>query len=321
MQPVHRSLPIRRRPETTPGGSGRELLRAVAALELAARREAATLLGGEHRSAFVGEGLDFHESRRYLPGEPVRRIDWRITARLGEPFVQLHHEERQRRIVLAIDISDSMRYGWQRRSKLETAVLVAATLGVAASEHGDQLGWLTFDDSVRRRVLPRRARRTLRPMLADLLRELSPDSDLSLCARGSDLRAALHAVGALRGPRALVYLVSDFLDPDLEDDLRRLRRRHDTTCVRIVEPLDEAALPRRLRRWVRPAEGPTQTRFAAATANAASRALGDHIEGQLRRHSDAAVEVSTADGVGDVLRRAMERRRAGLRRRSFGPSR
>ncbi len=214
-----------------PGG----LLAQVRRLELVARRNVAGLLPGDYASAVLGGGLLFHEARRYVPGEPARRIDWNITARLGEPFVRVHQEERQRDVVLAVDVSPSMHAGFQAVTKLEHAVELAATLAVSAVDAGDRLGWVLFADRVLELARPAGGRGQLFRALAAILRHTGP---WRRRVEESDPRAAIHAIEGMGGSRYVVFLISDFIDHDVPDDLRFLRARHDAALLHVYDPLE-----------------------------------------------------------------------------------
>lgn len=216
------------------------LAEAVRILELAARHNAAALRSGEYSTAVPGQGYVFHEARKYVPGEAVRRIDWNITARLGEPYVRVHREERQREIFLAVDVSPSMRTGWSHRSKLETAVELAATLAVSAVDAGDRLGYALFADEVVDLGAPRGGRLQLWRTLAALLRGSEP---WRRRVAVSDPRAAIHAIEAHRRRRFVVFLISDFLDHDVPEDLEYLRSRHDVSLLHVFDPVEREAAP------------------------------------------------------------------------------
>ncbi len=253
----------------------RRLLRDVRLLELIARRNAAGVLAGDYASAVLGSGLVFHEARRYVQGEPARLIDWNITARAGEPYVRVHQEERQREIVVALDVSPSMHVGFQARTKLEYAVELAATLAVSAIEGGDRLGWVVFADRALEAARPRPGRAQLFRGLQAMLAHTGP---WERPVAESDPRAAIHAIEGQRGGRYVVFLISDFIDHDVPEDLRYLRARHDVSLLHVFDPVEypppgpvafEAVAP----------EGPPRPRRVRPGAG---RALGE-MQAFLRR--------------------------------------
>jgi uncharacterized protein (DUF58 family) len=213
----------------------RRLLHDIKLLELVARRNATGMLSGEYASVILGSGLVFHEARKYVQGEPARLIDWNITARAGEPYVRVHQEERQREVIVALDVSPSMHVGFQAVTKLEYAVELAATLAVSAVEGGDRLGWVVFADQELESSRPRAGRAQLFRALRSML---SHTGSWRRPVEVSDPRAAVHAIESLRGGRYVVFLISDFIDHDVPEDLRYLRARHDVSLLHVYDPLE-----------------------------------------------------------------------------------
>ncbi len=218
--------------------SALELLRRVRLLELVARRNAAGLLAGDYPTAIRGRGLLFEESRKYVPGDPVRDIEWNVTARLGEPFVKVRLEERQREVTIALDVSPSMHVGFQEKTKLEYAVELAATLAVSAILSGDRLGYVIFADEVLDERPPRPGRQQLFVALRAFLEHTAP---WERAVRESDPRAAIHAIERQRRASRVVFLISDFIDHDVPEDLRYVRARHDVSLLHVYDPLEYAA--------------------------------------------------------------------------------
>jgi uncharacterized protein (DUF58 family) len=313
--------PVRPAPEA---GDAGELLRRVGRLELVARRNAAGLLPGDYSTAILGRGLVFHEARRYVPGQPARTIDWNITARVGEPYVRVHREERQREVVLAVDVSPSMHTGFQARTKLETAVELAATLAVSAVDAGDRVGWVTFADRVLGESPPRGGRAQLFRALRALLAAAAP---WRRPVAVSDPRVAVHAVQRQRGGgRRVVFLISDFVDHDVPDDLRYVQASHDVTLLHVYDPLELAdgaevpaagtAAPDDARPRL-PAYAPEGRRGGVfRPGELGSRGeMEVFLRREAGRHGIAVASVSTADPVAGSLSRFLHRRRAQRGRR------
>jgi uncharacterized protein (DUF58 family) len=291
----------------TPGDSGselRELLARVRRLELVGRKNAAGVLGGDYSTAIPGRGLIFHESRKYVHGESARRIDWNITARVGEPHVRVHLEERQREVVIALDVSPSLHVGFGRVSKLELAVELAATLAVAAVTSGDRLGHILFADQTLAAERPRGGRAQLFRSLRALLEHTTP---WQRPVAESDPRQAIHTVEQWRG-RFVLFLISDFIDHDVPDDLRYLRPRHDVALLHVYDPFE--------------LETPPEVRFRAASPEGAGTSspvvpaeLADfgQVQSVLARraaqHRIDCASFSTARPVGPALGHFFHRRR------------
>ena len=113
-----------------------EIMARVRQLELRAKKLVQESFAGEYHSSFKGQGLDFDEFREYQHGDEIRFIDWKVTARLGSPYIRKFREERELSAILAVDLSASMNYGSVHFSKREIAAEVAALIAFAARDNG-----------------------------------------------------------------------------------------------------------------------------------------------------------------------------------------
>ncbi len=211
------------------------LLRRIQQLEMVARHNAAGLTSGDYETSVRGQGLVYYETRKYVPGEPARSIEWNVTARLGEPYVKVHEEERRRDVWIGLDVSPSMHLGFQDKTKLEHAVELAATLSLAAVDSGDRVGYVLFADQVLAESRPRGGQRQLFQVLRALLHHTAP---WQRPVEVSDPRTAVHAIERHRRGRFVVFLISDFIDLDVPDDLRYFRPRHDVTLLHVYDPVE-----------------------------------------------------------------------------------
>jgi len=221
-----------------------DLARAARLLVVRSRREATGLFAGNYASAFRGGGLEFEESRPYVPGDDVRHLDWNALARTGSPYVKRFREERDQTLLLALDVSRSMAFGSAGRSKAALAAHAGALLAGAAFRAGDRVGLATFADALCVEVEPERGHARLFP----LLRRLAEAS--AAPAGASDLPAALAELDARLPRRAVVVVLSDFRDDDAFPPaaaapgaprlarpwLVRLARRHDVVAAAIEDP-------------------------------------------------------------------------------------
>ncbi len=243
-----------RRPEASParatgdaGDIARDLARAARILAVRSQREATGLFAGGYLSAFRGGGIEFDESRPYAPGDDVRNLDWNAMARTGEPFVKHFREERDETIVLALDVSASMRFGTTGRSKAETAAHAAALVAAAAGRAGDRVGLLSFAETVRAEIQPSRGASHIWNVVQTAV------AAARTCDGGTSLSAAAEAVRRQTRQRAVVLLFSDFRSwsdevADRDDERSRApllenTGRHDLVCVVLHDPREEH-LPR-----------------------------------------------------------------------------
>jgi uncharacterized protein (DUF58 family) len=220
--------PIRTPEQPGPGTLSAASLRA---LELTVGRRVDGLLAGDYRSAFAGLGSELWQVRVYEPGDDVRRIEWNVTARTGEPHVRVELAERVLVTWLVLDASASMAFGTGDRRKADVAEGVAIAVGYAATKRGNRLGTISFGEQATVEA-PRQGRRALLDTL-QLLRTLPAGGT-------GNLRDALELADRVVRQRALVVLVSDFRGPpDWQAPLLRLAGRHKVLAVEIRDPREQ----------------------------------------------------------------------------------
>ncbi len=212
------------------------LLREVRRIEITTRDLVRDLVAGDYASAFRGRGVEFAEVRAYLPGDDVRSIDWNVTARLGTPYVKRYHEERQLSLILLVDVSASGGFGSTARTKRQLAAEVAAVLALAATRHRDRVGAAFYSDRVEWFSPPKSGRSQALQVVTQVL-AYEPEN------RGTDLFHSLEFLEPLLRRRALVAVVSDFLDAAQWPALDRLAWRHDVVAVQLTDPRERELPP------------------------------------------------------------------------------
>jgi uncharacterized protein (DUF58 family) len=205
-----------------------EILKKIRLIEIQSRKPVNQLFAGEYRSVFKGEGLEFHEVREYQPGDDIRLIDWNVTARLGRPFIKKFVEERQRTIVLMVDVSASQDYGSLSKSKNEIAAELAAILAFSAIKNNDLVGLLLFSDKIEKYIPPKKGKKHVMRLIRDILffKRLGVRTDIS---------GALKYFSRVQRKSAIIFLLSDFLGNSYERQLTALARRHDLIPVMIKD--------------------------------------------------------------------------------------
>lgn len=211
-------------------------------LRLLPRMRAVAGLAGNRRSAARGRGMDFEEVRPYQPGDDIRSIDWRVTARTRTPHTKVFREERERPLVLLVDLRQNMFFG-SRKLKSVVACEVAATLAWAGLNTGDRVGGLVFGPAEHCDVRARRDRRSV----LQLLHHLSAAS-IALCARppgNRHLSAILDDGRRVAHPGSTVAVISDFhdLDTACERHLFELARHCDVTLCQVHDELERELPP------------------------------------------------------------------------------
>jgi uncharacterized protein (DUF58 family) len=209
-----------------------EILRQVKLIELRTRGLVNTLFSGEYRSVFKGQGMEFSEVREYQVGDEVRSIDWNVTARMNRPFVKRYIEERELTVMLVVDLSGSELFGTVRRFKNELATEMAAVLAMAAARNNDRVGALLFTDRVEHVVPPRKGRRHVLRVLRDLVVH-------EPVGRGTDIGAALLYLSRMLQHHTVIFLISDFISPDIERPLKLIAQQHDLIAIAVEDPMEE----------------------------------------------------------------------------------
>jgi uncharacterized protein (DUF58 family) len=227
------ALRAERTPERPgPGPLPDALLRA---LEVTIGRRIGGLLAGDFRSTLHGEGTELAQVRPYVLGDDVRRIDWNVTARTGEPHVRVHLAERVLVTWLVLDTSASMHFGTADRRKADVAEGVAIAVGHVATRRGNRLGLVTFGNEQPRAMPPRQGR----VGLLGLLESLREEGDVE-GAGATSLAEALRRTGSMARQRAVVVVVSDFRGPsDWRRPLLELAGRHEVVAVEIRDPREQ----------------------------------------------------------------------------------
>jgi uncharacterized protein (DUF58 family) len=211
----------------------RELLREIRKIEIVTRRLVDQQMAGQYHSVFKGRGMSFDEVRAYAPGDEPRLIDWNVTARTGQPHVKRFVEERELTVLIVVDMSGSMAFGTARDEKRVVAAKLAAMMAFSAVKNGDRVGLVAFTDEVERFVPPKKGRKHVLRIIDEIL-------TFDPVGRGTSLAKALQFVGNVTKRKAVVFLISDFLDADYERPLHVTARRHDLIPMTVVDPAEEA---------------------------------------------------------------------------------
>ncbi len=202
------------------------------ALQVARRLDG--LLQGDHLGHLAGPGTEPAEAHAYSPGDDVRRIDWAVTARTGDPHVRQAIAERELETSLLVDLTASMSFGTARSEKRDLAIALAAAIGHLATGPGDRLGGVVLSDGVRR--LPARSGQLAVLSLLHVLQGSRPVE-----GPGPSLAEGIAALATPPRRRGLVVVISDLVGPLGEEPswarpLRQLTQRHDVVVAEVVDP-------------------------------------------------------------------------------------
>lgn len=213
-----------------------------------------SLHGGGRLSRHRGRGVDFAEVRLYQPGDDVRSIDWRVTARKAKPHTKVYREERERPTLIVVDQSRAMFFGSRVRMKSVAAAECAALLAWHAVDAGDRVGGLVYDDAGEYAFKPFRSARAV----VRLLSRIGASNAALQSNVTHPLRTPLHTpLHRHRLPIVLdhlvriarnghrIYLISDFYGYDANDErqLKRIARHNSLVLIHVSDPLEQDLPP------------------------------------------------------------------------------
>jgi uncharacterized protein (DUF58 family) len=190
-------------------------------------------IAGQYRSAFKGRGIEFEEVRPYIPGDDVRSIDWKVTARTNIPHVKSYREERDLTVMIVVDVSSSTVTGTKNQLRERLIAQVGAALTLMALNNNDKVGLATFSDRLETYHPPRKGRNAVWRILQEVLSrsEYHPRTDL---------RELCIFLNSILKKKSVLFIVSDFFAGGYEEPLATLSKRHDVTAIVVEDPIDYA---------------------------------------------------------------------------------
>ena len=193
---------------------------------------------GGYVSRFKGRGMEFDEARLYQPGDDIRSIDWRVTARTGKTHTKVFCEERERPVFISVDNRPAMQFATRGVFKSVQAAKIAALLAWTAQRRGDRIGGQLFTDSSCQELKPQNGKHAVLRFF-NVLVKASGGAVLEMTLEHALARLVQHA-----RPGSLVYIISDFrgVNQKAENHLAKLSRHCDVVIIQVFDPL-ESHLP------------------------------------------------------------------------------
>ncbi len=206
----------------------KELLKKVRKIEIKSRGLTRQIFAGEYHSAFKGKGMAFSEVREYQYGDPVKDIDWHVTARFNHPYIKVFEEERELTVMLLIDVSGSKNFGTNVQYKKHITTEIAAVLSFSAIQNNDKIGVIFFSDKIEKFIPPKKGKKHILRIILELL-NFEPES------KQTNLSEALKYLTNALKKRCSAFILSDFLEPDFEDALKIAANKHDIAALKIYD--------------------------------------------------------------------------------------
>jgi uncharacterized protein (DUF58 family) len=203
--------------------------------EIMIRKVANNHLQGEYQSLFKGSGLEFDDLRPYQYGDDVRTIEWKVSAKGHGTFVKTFREDKEQSVFFLLDISASQDIGQEGHRKIDQGKVIAGVLTLAAVFEGSQVGLISYSDEKEKLILPAKGSKQGVKMIKGIFEHVnkSPKTDLN-----GLFTFALNLIKK----RAIVIVISDFIDSGYERPFRALAERHDLVAIQLTDPR-ESALP------------------------------------------------------------------------------
>ncbi len=279
-------------------------------------------MAGQYRSAFRGRGIEFEEVREYSPGDDVRSIDWKVTARCRKPYVKVYREERELIVMIVVDLSASTQTGTRGALRSSLIAKIGAALTLIASKNNDKVGLITFSNKLESYHPPRKARTAVWRILHEVFAGTAQLETcikgakrplLALGTEGTDLEGVLCFLQQVLKRRSIVFLLSDFFAPLSDVTLGSLAKRHDVNAIIVRDPADYLLPDAGLISLSNPEDGTIvnvdssdpflQQQYAEIT-----KAKRQELFSLLERNNAGIFEVGTDDDFFLALRRYFDKR-------------
>jgi uncharacterized protein (DUF58 family) len=204
----------------------------LSGMEIKARLVVEGFIAGLHKSPYHGFSVEFAEHRQYMPGDPLRNVDWKVYAKTDRFFIKEFEEETNLKAYVLVDTSGSMGYGSEGVSKLEYSCYLSAALSYLMLKQRDSVGLVLFDRGIKRYIPPKSALRSHLHVILQELDKLEP-------SQTTDISSALHEMAERIKRRGLIILISDlFDDPDqVINGLKHFRhKKHEVIVFHVLDP-------------------------------------------------------------------------------------
>ncbi|NLH39560.1 MAG: DUF58 domain-containing protein [Elusimicrobia bacterium] len=208
-----------------------EIIKKVKNIEIRTGKLVSESFAGQYLSVFKGKGVEFAEVREYVVGDDIRTIDWNITARTSKVYVKKFNEERELTVMVASDVSASGLFGTRNKTKNELSAELAALFMFAALKNNDKTGLFLFSDNTELYVPPKKGKNHILRIVRDMI-AFKPKSSRT------NISVALKNLNQILKRKAVIILISDFMDSNFEKAIKITEQKHDLIPVIVNDPLE-----------------------------------------------------------------------------------
>jgi uncharacterized protein (DUF58 family) len=282
--------------------------------------------GGAYLSSFKGRGMEFDESRIYQAGDDIRNMDWRVTARTGTAHTKVFCEERERPVLLWLDLNSSMMFATKNKFKSVIATEIATLIAWSAATNSDRVGGLIFSADAHTELKPRRGKTAVLDFIGHCTKHVAWSFDRSALSSERNLaeRNMASAVSRLRKvthPGSLIFMISDFreMDENAFAHIANIARNNDIILIKISDPI-EADLPAagsyRLTDGLKELQIQTASKKTREQYHQRYLTENGHLEKFCRKNRIHLVQISTDDDALDKLKQSLGIKARGSHSRS-----
>ena len=276
-----------------------EIIKKIKKIHIKSLRLVNSEMAGQYKSVFRGSGIEFEEVREYAFGDDVKHIDWKVSSRLGKPFIKLYKEERESIVMLLIDMSRSSFFGTKENLKIETAAEVASILAFNAIKNNDKVGAIFFADEVEKYIPPKKGSAHIWRLIKEIF-TFKPQS------KKTNIENAVKYFNKVCRKKSVVFLISDFLDDDYIKSIKIASKKHEFINI-LLSDENDFHLPKAGIFLLKDLETDKQVYFDASdkkTTEAYNKLQTQKYHKQKENMKNAkidCVEITTKNQVSDVL--------------------
>jgi uncharacterized protein (DUF58 family) len=266
--------------------------------------------GGAYLSAFKGRGMEFDESRIYQAGDDIRNMDWRVTARTNTPHTKVFREERERPVLLWLDLSKSMMFATRKKFKSVIACEVASLIAWSAAKNNDRIGGLIFSEDEHVEIKPRRGKTAVLDFIGRCSKHRSWQAGQTAAQSAPDKAAAISRLRKVTHPGSLIFMISDFRDMDKKAfaHIENISRNNDIIMIKITDPI-EIDLPAsgsyKLTDGINELQIQTSSKQTRESYRQRYQQHYEQLEKFCRQHRIHLINISTIDDVLEKLKRGL----------------
>ncbi len=208
-----------------------EVRKKIREIEIRVKRLLNSSLVGDSRTAQKGMGMEFDQLRQYQIGDDIRFIDWKATARTQKFLVRQYFQERNRKIMLMVDVSASTAFGSGNQRVYDRIAEVATVLSLVAQYGNDQIGLVLFSDEIKKVIPMAKGSKQIHAIMEALFSFEPDDKTVSY-------KVAFDWLARFRSGGMLTFLISDFIGDDLQSSMKTIGRKHEMVAIRCLDPLE-----------------------------------------------------------------------------------